>query len=120
MSDRGLWLAVIAQAIIDATQQIGMGKQAGKRKPFPPGLSAEKIDALRTMRQQARLAHIQEATAIQNQARAWLLRGGRDFARVCDYAGVDREYVRDKAVALAAAGWPADERRGARLNELAA
>jgi hypothetical protein len=48
-----------------------------------------------------------DAIRERSHARDWLLGGSRDFREVCRFAERDPDYVREKAKALAAAGWPA-------------
>jgi hypothetical protein len=43
--------------------------------------------------------------ADRDAGRAWLLNFGRDFRYVCDLAGMDANYVRARAEAIAACGW---------------
>lgn len=47
-----------------------------------------------------------DAIRERSYARDWLLSGSRDFLDVCRFAELDPDYIREKAKALAAAGWP--------------
>jgi hypothetical protein len=49
---------------------------------------------------------ISDAIRERSHARDWLLGGSRDFREVCRFAELDPDYIREKAKALAAAGWP--------------
>ena len=76
-----LWRTVIGQALDDAT----VLERLGVPRPGTGGGGAA--------------ARRQRAA----QARAWLLRGGEDFALVCDLAGWDPEAVRARARRVLAA-----------------
>lgn len=39
------------------------------------------------------------------EARTWLIGFGRDFINVCDSAGMDANYIRERAKRIAAGGW---------------
>ncbi len=106
MSEQLLWRSVITQAILDATAP--MSTRIGKRKPIPGHLSPDEVFRLRAERDAARLDRIDEVKREQSRAREWLLRGGADFAKVCDYAGLDPAAVRDRAIDLAHKGWPSE------------
>jgi hypothetical protein len=41
----------------------------------------------------------------RDAAQTWLLNFGRNFRGVCDLAGMDANYVRARAEAIAACGW---------------
>jgi hypothetical protein len=47
-----------------------------------------------------------DAIRERSHARDWLLGGSRDFREVCRFAELDPDYIREKAKALAAVGWP--------------
>jgi hypothetical protein len=45
------------------------------------------------------------------EARAWLTTNTKDFRRICDWAGLNADDVRENAERLAANGWQAPVRR---------
>lgn len=72
---RDLWAAVLVQAFQDALWQ----------DPVPTPITASRADGKR-----------REAMAAGVRARRWFERGGDDFRLVCEWAGLDPSYVREK------------------------
>lgn len=53
----------------------------------------------------------------RDNARGWLLNDSRDFRRVCEFASLDPDAVRESAERLASKGWPARPKQGRALIE---
>lgn len=96
--EAALFRAVIVQAIADACF---VHRDNGRVKER--SAHGERV---------ARLSRQHEAHT-RDHARAWLTCNSRDFREVCALALLDADAVREKALALASAGWPGT---GARVH----
>lgn len=74
-NERALWVAVITNAINDATG-------------WPPGAARQ-----------------HEAERMRREARQWLTEGSMDFIDVCCLAGIDPDALREAMLRLEAEGW---------------
>lgn len=90
--DVRLFQAVVLQAVDDATMP-PRGRKGVVRRRGPRQL-------LRAWKKRNR-----QRLAERDEARAWLL-GGENFDAVCRCAELDPDYVRTRALTLAALGWP--------------
>lgn len=95
-----LFRAVIAQAIADACF---VHCDNGRVKEW--SAHGENVARLRRMRVRE-LSDRQREAHTRDHARAWLTCNSRDFREVCALALLDPDAVREKALALASAGWP--------------
>jgi len=88
LPEEGLWVAVLARAALDAFK------------------GAPKLD----MRSIANIPHQNLYTYNKDQARHFFLQGGKHFDEICEMAGRNPEYVKQKArkIILRANGWNVD------------
>ena len=88
LPEEGLWVAVLARAALDAVK------------------GAPKLD----MNRRANIPHQNQYTYNRDQARHFFLTGGSHFDEVCEMAGRNPEYVKQKArkVILRLNGWNVD------------
>lgn len=78
MAEADLFRAVVAQAFTDA---------------------AIVVDHTGAPKEKLRLRRVRD------EARAWLLAGGKDLLLICQYAEIDAGYIRRRAREAAARGW---------------
>ena len=88
LPEKDLWVAVLCRAVLDACKG-------------PPLLN---------MARHSNIAHKNQYTYDRDQARHFFLKGGKHFREVCEMAGRDPEYVRNKVrkVLLRKNGWNVD------------
>ena len=88
LPEEGLWVAVLARAALDAVK------------------GAPKLN----MNRRANIPHKNQYTYNRDQARHFFLTGGSHFDEVCEMAGRNPEYVKQKArkVILRLNGWNVD------------
>jgi hypothetical protein len=92
--ETALWRAVISQAVSDATAIWRPRKGMANGKPMEMATKAKRE---------------------RDEARDWLLKGGKDFQRVCHMAGLEPTAVQREARMLAAKDWAVT--KPARLDE---
>lgn len=119
---RRMWLAVVGQAVRDATAQIGPQPEKcpvtdedrraavkfyQKKGLIPPNHAIEeKAQKIALSRWRAKTNLWRERARDQSVARNWLLEPAPGFDTICDFAGVNPAAVRSLARGLSAAGWP--------------
>ena len=88
LPEKDLWVAVLARAALDAFKG-------------PPELDMSNI---------ANIPHKNQYTYDRNQARHFFMRGGSHFNEVCEMAGRNPVYIREKArkIILRKEGWNVD------------
>ncbi len=143
-SERALWCAVVDQAVADALYRPSKKsiKKAGKnsaalysaarrivleRLPIgskdraPIGLNAKAKEVLAneptTVAVRARRIAYVSATKQREEARKWLLEGGKDFQLVCHLAGMDPDGVMDRMQRMAKNHWIVDELTRRRITQ---
>ena len=138
--ERGLWCAVINQAITDATfrpSSFRVPKQSvllqAARMLMRMDAKASNISLTKAqiyagsgtmlmenperVKKFAREQSITEQVRIRDTARKWLTEDSRDFRDVCWLSGMDPDSVRDKARHLAAAHWLIGDQTKKRLRQ---
>jgi len=86
--EKSLWIAVLYRAVVDACKD------------------APQLD----MNSRANIPHKNQYTYDRDQARHFFLRGGSHFNEICEMAGRNPDYVKQKArkIILRANGWNVD------------
>ena len=88
LPEKDLWVAVLTRAVLDACKG-------------PPDLD---------MTRRANVSHQNHYTYARDQARHFFLRGGPHFREICEMAGRNPDYVRQKVrkILLRKNGWNVD------------
>ena len=111
MSCADLYRSVILQALKDAVADVPLPLPVDP----PPGFRWKQTKHVPTTesawrkRRQGNAVRIAEVREARDGARRWLTGWSDDFVDVCRAAEVDPASVRARALALEAAGWPAEE-----------